>query len=112
LQEYSDEQLFDFIEIDNWLDLGHFDTYFESKKEVETRYFNTIEIDKDIIPPVIFNAINRRRTAEALKKMPVPTGCRIDLSFGMQCLYLQPCDFQTSIDLIDNVHDNLSLLSG
>ncbi len=29
-----------------WLDLGHEDNYLSSKKDVEARYFNTIEIDK------------------------------------------------------------------
>lgn len=44
---YNNQFKVEFIQIDNWLDLGHIDTYFEAKKDVDTRFFNTIEIDKE-----------------------------------------------------------------
>lgn len=35
-----------FINTDNWFDAGHIDRYFSTSKDVKTRYFNTITIDK------------------------------------------------------------------
>lgn len=46
IMAYSNKEKIKFIEEKGWLDLGHEDKYFGSKKDVEARYFNTIEVDK------------------------------------------------------------------
>lgn len=47
LQYYSKTNDVKFVKYNNWLDLGHSDTYFNTKKDVESRCFNSIEIDKE-----------------------------------------------------------------
>jgi len=44
--DYNKQIKFAFINTDKWFDIGHLDKYLKSKKDVKTRYFNTINIDK------------------------------------------------------------------
>ena len=47
LKSYSKLYPFDFVEAQNWLDIGHPDEYFDSKMAIKTRQFNHISFDKD-----------------------------------------------------------------
>lgn len=44
---YNDQFSFEFIITENWRDLGHLDNYISSKREVNSRYFNRIEVDRE-----------------------------------------------------------------
>lgn len=44
---YSKTHPISFIKTDNWFDIGHADTYFNSELEVKAREFNHITIDKN-----------------------------------------------------------------
>lgn len=44
--EYNRLYDFEIINTRRWLDTGHLDRYYETAKEVKSRYFNSIEIDK------------------------------------------------------------------
>lgn len=46
LELYSQTNKIVFIERNDWIDLGHVDNYFKNKRDVDSRYFNTITIDK------------------------------------------------------------------
>ena len=47
LKSYSKLYPFDFVEAQNWLDIGHPDEYFDSKMAIKSRQFNHISFDKD-----------------------------------------------------------------
>ncbi len=48
LQEYyNTSDSFRIMETDQWIDYGHIDNYFASKKIIEPRFFNNLVIDKD-----------------------------------------------------------------
>lgn len=44
---YSKSRKLKAIKVENWFDIGHADTYYNSKLEVRAREFNHIEIDKN-----------------------------------------------------------------
>ena len=44
--KYGLENSINILFTDRWLDLGHFDKYISSKKDIQARYFNSIKIDK------------------------------------------------------------------
>lgn len=46
IKKYNMKEKFNEIIVHDWIDLGHEDLYYEGKKDVATRFFNTIEIDK------------------------------------------------------------------
>ncbi|MFI3163963.1 MAG: capsular biosynthesis protein [Bacillota bacterium] len=46
LQLYSKRYKFDVKKVSNWFDIGHADTYYNSKLEVKAREFNHITIDR------------------------------------------------------------------
>lgn len=47
LIEYSQKYGFIFVEVENWVDVGHHDNSIRAKSEVEARAFNVINIDKN-----------------------------------------------------------------
>lgn len=44
--EYNKLYNYEIINTNRWMDTGHLDKYYETAKEVKSRYFNTIQIDK------------------------------------------------------------------
>jgi len=46
LLEYNKKFDFIFVKIDNWRDLGHKDEYLSTKKKLQFRFFNSIQIDE------------------------------------------------------------------
>ena len=44
---YSEQKPFNSVEVENWFDIGHADTYYNSQLEVKAREFNHISVDKD-----------------------------------------------------------------
>ncbi|MGL4998533.1 MAG: hypothetical protein ACRC5T_06140 [Cetobacterium sp.] len=47
LSEIYDDKNIKLLETLSWEDFGHLDNYYSSKKEVATRYFNSLEIDRE-----------------------------------------------------------------
>lgn len=46
IQEYSNDNKIKLVEVPNWIDCGHLDTYYESKfKYLNLRHFNSLEYD-------------------------------------------------------------------
>lgn len=44
---YSKKKPMNTVQVENWFDIGHADTYYNSKLEVKAREFNHISVDKD-----------------------------------------------------------------
>jgi hypothetical protein len=46
IKNYNTQEKFNEVIVHDWIDLGHEDLYYEGKKNVAPRFFNSIEIDK------------------------------------------------------------------
>lgn len=47
IKKYNEFLSFDIQRVEKWFDLGHEDNYNNSKKDVQARYFNTIDINRN-----------------------------------------------------------------